>query len=60
MRCPNCGGNNFRELGGDFDGTYKVYKCHLCNFPWAEDTPGDETGDIGLEGIVIPTKKDRI
>jgi rubredoxin len=60
MRCPNCGGNNFRKVGGDFDGTYNVYKCHLCNFPWAEDAPDTDAGDIGLEGIVIPTKKDRI
>lgn len=47
MKCPNCGGDNFRKMGGDFDGTYNVYKCHLCGVPWAEDKeiPGDETGD---------------
>ena len=50
MRCPNCGGNNFRKVGGDFDGTYNVFKCHLCNFPWAEDAPDTDAGDIGLEG----------
>ena len=50
MRCPNCGGNNFRKVGGDFDGTYNVYKCHLCNFPWAEDAPDTDAGGIELEG----------
>jgi transposase-like protein len=58
MRCPNCGGNNFRKVGGDFDGTYNVYKCHLCNFPWAEDAPDTDAGDMGLEQIIIQTKKD--
>jgi len=52
MRCPECGGTNFWQVGiniGIFGTDGDVYECQ-CGHRWEEETPDTDAEGFDLDG----------